>query len=214
MAEATYNDAIQLPGTQIAADDQIPIWDTSAGQTKRASRLDVVGANILGGGTINTNAKTLNVPGDGTAALSDAANTFSAQQTFGSSLVPRARIGAYATKASIPHNSATACYTIAMAGFGTVTAAFLVTLMLSGVGKLATQVYLVTIAFSGVTVTKLSESLFAFSSVAVTGAINTSTGVVTLSVQQTNSSSETVGSNLAVLPLMVSDSATITVGSL
>lgn len=78
MANITINDATlaELTAGQLAADDLIPVWDTSAAATKRVSRAALVGATIVGDG------KTLTVPATGTAALLEATNVFSQSQTI------------------------------------------------------------------------------------------------------------------------------------
>lgn len=92
MANITINDptVTQLTAGQMAEDDIIPVWDTSAAAMKKANRKVAVGANITGEGVINTNGRTLNLPNgvDGTAALLEVANTFGATQ-----VMPSARSG-------------------------------------------------------------------------------------------------------------------------
>jgi hypothetical protein len=73
-----------------AADDLIPIWDTSAGQTLRIRRDALVGAVLTGDGTIATGGYTLTVPATGTAALLSTANTFTAANTFNAGIDVRA----------------------------------------------------------------------------------------------------------------------------
>lgn len=84
MANITINDAslAQLAAGQVAADDVIPVWDVSAGAMKRATRENLVGANITGQGTITTNGKTVAAPADGTLALLEAAQAYTAKPTF------------------------------------------------------------------------------------------------------------------------------------
>jgi hypothetical protein len=52
-----------------AADDLVPVWDTSAGQTLKIRRDVFVGAAITGGGTLALGGFTLTVPATGTAVL-------------------------------------------------------------------------------------------------------------------------------------------------
>ena len=82
MAEETFHDLAQLPAGQIAANDEIPVWDVSAGQAKIATRAELVGANVTGGGTVATNGKNAVIANDGTIATLEAAQTFAAKQTF------------------------------------------------------------------------------------------------------------------------------------
>lgn len=73
--------------TSPAANDEIGIWDVSAGQYMRITRANLVGGSITGGGTVATGGYTLTVPATGTAALLGTAQTFSAAQTFSNALV-------------------------------------------------------------------------------------------------------------------------------
>jgi len=84
--EDTFTELALLPSGQVANNDEIPVWDVSAAQAKKATRADVVGATLTGGGMINTNGKVLNMPADGTTALLEAANAFTQLQ-----VVPRIR---------------------------------------------------------------------------------------------------------------------------
>lgn len=70
------------PLTAVAADDELAIWDSSAAQTKKSTREDVVGATITGKGTITTNGKTVAAPADGTLALLEVAQEYTAKPTF------------------------------------------------------------------------------------------------------------------------------------
>lgn len=65
-----------------AAGDYVPIWDVSGNAAKKVLRSALVGAVLTGGGSIATGGYTLTVPATGTAALRDAAQTFSGLQTF------------------------------------------------------------------------------------------------------------------------------------
>jgi len=136
------------------------------------------------------------------------ANTFAAGQNF------RGRVGLTATKSGIAHNTAVQSFTLTMSAYGIVTGAYLVTLVASGTGRLATQTYIVTIAYSTVTVTKLSEALFGFTSLALYSSINTSTGVITFSTQHVNPGSEVAGVNCYVLPLSVSSDGLVALAAL
>lgn len=71
MANITINDVntAQLGAGQVAADDIFAVWDTSAGQHKRATRKAAIGAHITGN-------KDLVIPADGTAAIREVANVF------------------------------------------------------------------------------------------------------------------------------------------
>lgn len=84
MPNITINDAslAELTAGQLATDDVVPVWDTSASAMKRASRVALVGATIAGGGTVNLDGKTLTVPANGTAALLEVNNVFTLSQTI------------------------------------------------------------------------------------------------------------------------------------
>lgn len=81
MANITINDAsltTMLPG-DVAEDDVVAVWDTSAGQMKKATRRVAVGSKITGD-------KNLVAAADGTLAVLEVAQTFLARQTFGSGI--------------------------------------------------------------------------------------------------------------------------------
>lgn len=65
-----------------AQDDEILIWDVSAGQAMKIKRSVLIGALLTGGGTVATGGFTLTVPATGTPALLALAQSFTAQQTF------------------------------------------------------------------------------------------------------------------------------------
>ncbi len=67
MAELTVDGLGEL--TSPAANDEIGIWDVSAGQYLKIRRDTLVGGVITGGGTVATGGFTLTVPATGTAAL-------------------------------------------------------------------------------------------------------------------------------------------------
>lgn len=67
--------------TPVAA-DLLEIEDGATGASRKATRAAIVGATITGNGSINTGGYTLTVPTSGAAALRDAPNTFTADQTF------------------------------------------------------------------------------------------------------------------------------------
>lgn len=75
MANITMNDAslAQMAAGDVAEDDIVSVWDVSAGQMKRATRRVAVGAKITGD-------KALVAPADGTLALLEVAQTFTALQ--------------------------------------------------------------------------------------------------------------------------------------
>lgn len=77
MANITYNDASlsELTAGNVAADDVMTVWDTSAGQLKKATRKSAVGAHITGD-------KNLAIPADGTAALLEVNNAFTVRQVI------------------------------------------------------------------------------------------------------------------------------------
>lgn len=65
-----------------AQDDEILIWDVSAGQSMKIKRSVLIGALLTGVGTIATGGFTLTVPATGTAALLGTAQSFTQPQTF------------------------------------------------------------------------------------------------------------------------------------
>ncbi len=67
MAELTVDGLGEL--TSPAANDEIGIWDVSAGQYLKIRRDTLVGGVITGGGTVATGGYTLTVPATGTAVL-------------------------------------------------------------------------------------------------------------------------------------------------
>lgn len=67
MAEYTVDGLTEL--TSPAANDEIGIWDVSAGQYLKIRRNTLVGGTITGGGTVATGGFALTVPATGTAAL-------------------------------------------------------------------------------------------------------------------------------------------------
>jgi len=69
-----------------ATNDEIGIWDVSAGQFKKIQVANLIGATITGGGTIALGGYTLTVPATGTAALLATANTFTAVQIINTAL--------------------------------------------------------------------------------------------------------------------------------
>lgn len=81
MANVTINDFVDL-GSGVAAGDYVPVWDASAGATRKVTRAIFMGGVLTGGGTVETGGYTLTVPGTGTVALRGALNTFSVKQTF------------------------------------------------------------------------------------------------------------------------------------
>jgi hypothetical protein len=64
------------------ANDWIGIWDIAAGQYKKIKRSNLVGVNVIGGGSIDLGGFTLQVPASGVAALLGSAQTFTAKQTL------------------------------------------------------------------------------------------------------------------------------------
>lgn len=67
MADLTVDALGEL--TSPAANDEIGIWDVSAGQYLKIQRSTLVGATITGGGTIALGGYTLTVPATGTAVV-------------------------------------------------------------------------------------------------------------------------------------------------
>lgn len=100
MAELTVDGLGEL--TSPAANDEIGIWDVSAGQYLKIRRDTLVGGTITGGGTVATGGFTLTVPATGTLALLGTANVFTAaQQVVGASV--GARVAASGTGAGVVH---------------------------------------------------------------------------------------------------------------
>ena len=110
MADITINGLTTT--TSPATTDEVGIWDVGAGQYKKVTRANLVGATITGGGTIAlggytltvgatstvtgsitgggivaTGGYTLTVPATGTAALLATAGTYSAEQTFNGGII-------------------------------------------------------------------------------------------------------------------------------
>jgi hypothetical protein len=82
MANKTINEFTTLSGA-VATDDQLLVWDTSAGATRKISQANLVGGAITGAGTLATGGFTLTVPATGTAAL----------WTYGASWTPALKFG-------------------------------------------------------------------------------------------------------------------------
>jgi hypothetical protein len=80
MAEYTVDGLAELSSP--AANDEIGIWDVSAGQYLKIRRDTLVGGTVTGGGTIATGGYTLTVPATGTAALITT-GTWTPQLLFG-----------------------------------------------------------------------------------------------------------------------------------
>ena len=87
MADLTVDALSELSSP--AANDEIGIWDVSAGQFMKIQRSTLIGAMITGGGTIATGGFTLTVPATGTVHLQ--ASTFTP---------PSPNTGVYALDAS------------------------------------------------------------------------------------------------------------------
>lgn len=66
----------------VGANDLIGVWDVAAGQYKKAKRSNVVGASIVGGGTIQLGGYTIQAPASGVVALKGVNNAFGAAQTI------------------------------------------------------------------------------------------------------------------------------------
>lgn len=80
MAELTVDGLGEL--TSPAANDEIGIWDVSAGQYLKIRRDTLVGGVITGGGTVATGGFTLTVPATGTAVLLSGAQIITGLKTF------------------------------------------------------------------------------------------------------------------------------------
>ena len=71
MTDKTLTQATALAGASVANDDEIWIWDVSAGQLKKTTRAELIGG-----------AYVLIVPASGTVDLLGVAQTFTAEKTF------------------------------------------------------------------------------------------------------------------------------------
>ena len=80
MAELTVDGLGEL--TSPAANDEIGIWDVSAGQYLKIRRDTLVGGTITGDGTVATGGYTLTVPATGTAVLLATTQTLTGAKTF------------------------------------------------------------------------------------------------------------------------------------
>lgn len=87
MANKTIHDLSELMTP--AQDDELAIWDLSAGQTLRIKRSTLVGGQLTGGGIVATGGFTATMPATGTVAMRGIANTFTADQTFSASIKAR-----------------------------------------------------------------------------------------------------------------------------
>jgi hypothetical protein len=117
MTNKTINEFTALSGS-VATDDQLLVWDTSAGATRKISQANLVGGAITGNGTIATGGFTLTVPATGTAAL----------WTYGSSWTPALKFGGGTT--GMTYSSRSGKY--AIIGDRIVVAAFAFTLSAKG----------------------------------------------------------------------------------
>lgn len=72
-----------LPGPLAtpASDDEVGVWDLSAGQYVRCQLSTLIGAVILNGGTLDLAGKSIVAPASGTLALIDVAQTYTALMT-------------------------------------------------------------------------------------------------------------------------------------
>jgi len=85
MTDKTVNQNTVLAAAP-AADDYVPIWDTSAAAYKRITTAYLMGGSMTGNGVIATGGYTLTVPETGTAALLAADNTFTGINSFAEEL--------------------------------------------------------------------------------------------------------------------------------
>jgi hypothetical protein len=65
-----------------ASNDEIPIWDVSAGTQLKITRANLIGALLTGGGTINTGGVTLTLTGGGTLDLGGGSLAVTGNQTL------------------------------------------------------------------------------------------------------------------------------------
>lgn len=80
MANKTINDLTVT--TSAASSDLIPLWVAGSSVTRKITKANFMGGVLSGAGTIATAGFTLTLPATGTAALREAANTFTAVQTI------------------------------------------------------------------------------------------------------------------------------------
>jgi hypothetical protein len=80
MADVTINGLAAYASPQ--AGDFIGVWDIATSQYKKVTRSNLVGVNIIGGGSISLGGFTLTVPQSGTAALLERTNVFTVRQTL------------------------------------------------------------------------------------------------------------------------------------
>lgn len=80
MANKTINDLTTT--TSAASSDLIPLWVAGSAVTRKITKLNFMGGVLSGAGTVATGGFTLTVPATGTAALREAANTFTAAQAI------------------------------------------------------------------------------------------------------------------------------------
>lgn len=66
----------------VANDDEVPIWDASAAQTKKITVTNLLAGRLTGTGVIATGTFTLTVPETGIAALLATANVFTVAQVM------------------------------------------------------------------------------------------------------------------------------------
>lgn len=70
---------LNLIGT-LASDDEVSVWDLSAGQFVRCPVSTLIGATILNGGTLDLGGKSVTVPANGTVSLIDVTQAYTARQ--------------------------------------------------------------------------------------------------------------------------------------
>lgn len=111
-------------------------------------------------------------------------------------------VGAYALKSSVAHNTATDIATLTLNNISPIAVSFLVAITAHSANTSSAQLYGLTCGYSTVAVAKLSEALFGHTSIVLSATINTTTRVITLSINQQNSSSQACSINISVTPLI------------
>lgn len=122
--------------------------------------------------------------------------------------------GLLATKSSVANNSATNIATVTLGGGGALAVAFLVGIEAFSASNASGALWAVTIGYSTITATKLSEGLFGHSSIVLAASINTGTRVLTLTITQINGSAEANTIRVSVLPVVAVGDAALTIASL
>lgn len=104
MVDKTIHDLASLASP--AVDDEVGVWDLSAGQYVRVAVNALIGAALLNPGALDLNGKSAVLPANGTLALLEAANVFAAAQTIPNALTGLTGVMADDTAISFTPNTA------------------------------------------------------------------------------------------------------------